>query len=80
MLRKLKILETRKNVAPGQYQFFEFLHQIPISYLKISSGNICISNVKILNDFDNYFGQLNCLENEKNEKGKKRRAGTISIF
>ena len=36
--------------------------------------------MKILNDFDNHLGQINCLENEKIRNQKKRHAGTISIF
>ena len=35
-------IRNQKNVTPGQYQFFEFFHKIPILYLKISSGIICI--------------------------------------
>ena len=36
--------------------------------------------MKILNDFNNHLGQINCLENEKIRNQKKRHAGTISIF
>ena len=63
----MKKLETKKNVTPGQYQFFEFFHKIPILYLKISSGIICISTVKILNNILGCFIALTRFISEKSK-------------
>ena len=59
--------KPKKNVAPGQYQFFNFFHQIPILYLKISSGIICISTVKILNNILGCFIALTRFISEKSK-------------
>ena len=56
--------------------FIKFLFYI----WKFHLESFVISNMKILNDFDNHLGQINCLENEKIRNQKKRHAGTISIF
>ena len=47
--------------------FIKFLFYI----WKFHLESFVISNVKIFNGFDNHFGQIKCLENEKNEKPKK---------
>ena len=72
-----KKVQNSKNVAPGHFQFFSFFsHPILSIIWKMHLESFSYQMWR----FGNYFGLFIPLQEEKNSKFKKRRAGTFSIF